>query len=363
MRRSADRLVLPIFPRSSPMLPVASPSSESSSSLSALQFNFVFQECDIYPPFDIPQDACDIVLRTCDRINFHCIKIILSIASPFFREMFTLPQPKNPKMYETREGRPVIDVTESSTTLQLLLTFCYPGWSLAPGLAGLKELRDVLKAADKYDMANVVYCVGQLLVSPFYLEQNPLWVFVLTSQFELDREAAIAARLTLETSLRSLWTIPDARDLSGETIQQLRHFHARCGRAASAVATSGIYEWITRRDYSWFRVHDQFPCPCVEGTRWVITSVNRLQKTASFWMNYMRAIGLELFKTPCVATVFREDILQQAISEAKACEICRYTTRVKVEDELETFRLLLANEVGKVLLGVSQYLSCGDIES
>ena len=335
------------------MLPIASSSSAFSSPLSGLQFDFVFRELDIYPPFDIPQDACDIVLRSCDRVNFHCIKIILSIASAFFREMFTLPQPKDPMMYETREGRPVIDVTESSTTLHLLLTFCYPGWYPVPGVPGIKELRDVLKAADKYDMANVVYCVGQQLVSPYYLEQNPLWVFVLMSQFELDREAAIAARLTLETSLQSLWTIPDARDLSGETIQQLRLFHARCSKAASAVATSGRYEWIIRRDYSWFRLYDQFQCQCVEEAQWVMVSVNRFQRTASFWMNYMRAIGLELYKKPCVATVFEEDILQQAISEAKACRICRSTTRVKVKDELETFRLLLANEVGKVLLGVS----------
>ena len=72
----------------------------------------------------------------------------------------------------------------------------------------------------------------------------------------------------------------------------------------------------------------------------------------------MLAIGLELSRRPCVASVFKNDILQHAISEAKMCKIC-HNRRVKVEDELETFRVLLANAVGKALLGVRPFCLVG----
>ncbi|KAI0255963.1 hypothetical protein BJV78DRAFT_1113987, partial [Lactifluus subvellereus] len=42
-------------------------------------------------PFD-DADA-DIILRSSDQVNFHVYKVILSVASPFFKDMFSLPQP------------------------------------------------------------------------------------------------------------------------------------------------------------------------------------------------------------------------------------------------------------------------------
>ncbi|KAI0698249.1 hypothetical protein BC835DRAFT_1466668 [Cytidiella melzeri] len=44
-------------------------------------------------PFNLP--TADVVFRTSDHVDFHVHKLILSIASPFFTGMFSLPQPSS----------------------------------------------------------------------------------------------------------------------------------------------------------------------------------------------------------------------------------------------------------------------------
>ena len=46
---------------------------------------------DASSPFDRP-DA-DVILRSCDHVDFRFHKSLLSLASPFFCNMFALPQP------------------------------------------------------------------------------------------------------------------------------------------------------------------------------------------------------------------------------------------------------------------------------
>ncbi|KAF8273062.1 hypothetical protein EI94DRAFT_1564704 [Lactarius quietus] len=43
------------------------------------------------PPFD-DADA-DIILRSSDQVDFHVYRVLLSKSSPFFKSIFSLPQP------------------------------------------------------------------------------------------------------------------------------------------------------------------------------------------------------------------------------------------------------------------------------
>lgn len=71
-------------------------------------------------PFD--DLSADVVLRSSDGIDFRVHRIVLSLASPFFKEMFTLPQPTSePEV-------PIIPMSESALLLDKALRF----WILAP---------------------------------------------------------------------------------------------------------------------------------------------------------------------------------------------------------------------------------------
>ena len=73
-------------------------------------------------PFN--RDDADIVLRSSDDVDYQLHKQILSVASPFFKDMFSLQQPtiKEKEKLVILEGRnvPVIKVSEISYTLDSL---------------------------------------------------------------------------------------------------------------------------------------------------------------------------------------------------------------------------------------------------
>ena len=62
----------------------------------------------------------DVILRSADGHCFCVVKAILTIASPFFQSLFSLPQPKD------QSDVPTVLVSEDGRTLDILLRFCYP---------------------------------------------------------------------------------------------------------------------------------------------------------------------------------------------------------------------------------------------
>ncbi|KZV63626.1 hypothetical protein PENSPDRAFT_562033, partial [Peniophora sp. CONT] len=60
----------------------------------------------------------DVALRSCDGVIFKTHKIILSISSPFFQDMFSLPAPSSPNSTRSLD---LVQMAESSTTLESLL--------------------------------------------------------------------------------------------------------------------------------------------------------------------------------------------------------------------------------------------------
>ncbi|TFY77684.1 hypothetical protein EWM64_g6328 [Hericium alpestre] len=101
--------------------------------------------------------TADVILRTSDKVDFYVYKNILSLASPFFKDMFCLPQSKpasDPSVGDgTMASHPIIDVSEDARTMNLALRFCYP--MRKPTMTELKDVGPVLLAACKYDMDTV----------------------------------------------------------------------------------------------------------------------------------------------------------------------------------------------------------------
>ena len=78
-------------------------------------------------PFEVP-DA-NIIIRSSDNIDFRVHKSLLAMASPFFKDLLSLPQPSDSEIVD---GVPVVRLPESSELLNNLLSILYPVPTVMP---------------------------------------------------------------------------------------------------------------------------------------------------------------------------------------------------------------------------------------
>ena len=102
--------------------------------------------------FDNPN--ADIILRALGppERDFRVHKIVLSLASPVFKDMFSLPQPTSddPRKSTVAEVE-IVEVTDSAEALDIVLRLIYP--FVPPSFDGdLDILVECLVIADKYDI-------------------------------------------------------------------------------------------------------------------------------------------------------------------------------------------------------------------
>jgi hypothetical protein len=100
-------------------------------------------------PDGLDMAKADIIIQSCDSINFRVHKLVLSMSSPFFGDMFSLPQPSESDQ-EHVDGLPVVRLSEDADVLKCLLTMLYPIPSVIPN--SYNKTLMVLSASQKYDM-------------------------------------------------------------------------------------------------------------------------------------------------------------------------------------------------------------------
>lgn len=137
----------------------------------------------------------DVILRSCDGVDFHVYKVVLSLASPFFKSIFSLQQPSDPQP----ANGDVIPVAEDRATLESLLRYCYPIRN--PCVQDLKMAELVLAAAIKYDMDEPSYLVKQVLRE--LMVTSPLQAFAISCRHDCEEEARLAAEIWKDT--REIW--------------------------------------------------------------------------------------------------------------------------------------------------------------
>ncbi|PPR04654.1 hypothetical protein CVT24_011872 [Panaeolus cyanescens] len=165
----------------------------------------------------------DIILLTCETsgpTEFYLHSAVLSSASPFFREMFTLPQAPHP------ENLPVIPVSESCRVMEILLNLVYNP-KASPEVDGLQELSLVLGAAMKYDFTWATLQLRNLLMTPRFLQQHAIHVYAIASLYDLEDEMGRAAMETLKGNLLGGPPNEDLRYISAFDYHHLLHLHHR----------------------------------------------------------------------------------------------------------------------------------------
>ncbi|KAJ8518354.1 hypothetical protein ONZ45_g4573 [Pleurotus djamor] len=176
-------------------------------------------------PFNRP-DA-DVILRSSDGIDFQVHKIILSIASPFFSDLFTLPQPQS---LDGQAPLPIVPFDEDSATLVILLHCCYPADD--PTVTDAETLNKVLKAADKYQIDRALNYLqsAYIHICTEEISKKPIQAYALACQYKWKNLIKIAVTASLYLSHNDMQTQFESIDCSsiGNQSIKLIRYHFKC---------------------------------------------------------------------------------------------------------------------------------------
>lgn len=178
-------------------------------------------------PFDAV-DA-DVVLRTADGECLRVYRRILQESSPFFSDLFSLPQPQS----EVDADTPIIDVDEQALLMKTLLLLIYPGEE--PPIGTLNELSAVVAVAMKYQMVRAVATLRRLLISPRFVEKHPTQVYAIACRHDFEEEARIASKYTLNVNILDCPLSDDLKYITAFSYHRLLDLHRKRGYAAQAL--------------------------------------------------------------------------------------------------------------------------------
>lgn len=244
----------------------------------------------------------DVVLLSSEPIQpveFRVHKCILALASPFFRDMFTLPQA--PSQDVSQKAVPVIPVSETKDVLEPLLRFVYP--IPDPTLHSLDELEPVLAAAVKYEFDAVAASLRAFLISSPFLHASPVEVYAIACRYGLMDEAKIASRHTLGVDLLKLEGIAtdSLKSMVAIDYHRLLVLHKR--RSEAAIEFIGK---LGEKDDSVDGCGGLIKCMQCNG------SVFTAQGPPKWWIEWERRATEELKKRPTTEVVFGLDFLYGA---------------------------------------------------
>ncbi|KAJ7255462.1 hypothetical protein B0H12DRAFT_1233074 [Mycena haematopus] len=271
-------------------------------------------------------EAADIIVRSItDNVDFRVQKAFLSVASPVFRSMFSLPQGE-PQIASglaesMKDGLPIMMLDEDHETLGTLLRMCYPRWMImdcGPLFPNIERVLAVFTAAKKYVMDGVEREVREVLVAPRFVEPDPLRMFALMVKDDLYDEAKICARYTLRTPVLGEVYRPELEYITAGVYHRLQQYHVRCGIAAHCVSQLEDLRWITSETECWFQ------CSVCRGNSVVVISGERRKWVGRWWAEFMSEASNALRERPCGATVgIDSEVAQMAIEKASVCVTCR----------------------------------------
>ena len=170
-----------------------------------------------------PPDA-DVILRASGVREFHAHKLVLSLASSVFRDMFSVPQPSptEPSQPSPTESSqlPIVDVNDPPEALEAFLQFIYPIPN--PPIDDVETLASLISLADKYD-AKAVLDAHKDYLQAMCFDSSPIHIYAILCACGREKEAEAVARRVPFASLTSL-PDPLLHLMTVEHYQQLMRF-------------------------------------------------------------------------------------------------------------------------------------------
>ncbi|KAF7969812.1 hypothetical protein HWV62_25932 [Athelia sp. TMB] len=266
-------------------------------------------------PFGDPDG--DVILRSCDGIDFRLQTVILVTKSPIFNALFDLPQDH---AVGRRNGIPFFCVAEPASVLRHLLQSCYP--LHIPGrttINNIHEILELLVAADKYDLSGVDTVARFAIAESTLMFSHPFDIYVIATQCGWEAEASSAARRTfaIGSSLEAPYSqiiqpIPrDDRD-------RLRIDFSTCVEAAIEAMETLVWPHFCSN------LTGCHGCKSISVTVVMVQSpfTSATRRPDSFWEYYLRDVQESLKKRPCGSTALDKNIIDQALRRRTECSIC-----------------------------------------
>ena len=168
----------------------------------------------------------DLIIRSSDLVNFRIHKSVLATASPFFRDLLSLPQPSDS---ETIDGLPVVQLSEDAELLKSLVSMLYPISPSTPD--SYEEVLYLLAACQKYDMVPVQFSIRARVNCgdfPAPVGTEVFRAYAIASNKGLVPEMEKAARLTLEYPMTFESLGEGLRLFDGCALRDLANYRKRC---------------------------------------------------------------------------------------------------------------------------------------
>jgi len=275
--------------------------------------------------YEIDDEDADVILLTADpiegTIEFHVHKCILAVASPFFNDMFSLPQDldiETPPSFGKQPTvvMPVIPVPEPAHVLDTLLHFVYPVPD--PDVNSLDELTILLGVAIKYDFIAVIDALRGLLVSPSFVTTDPIRVYAIACRFDLDEEAKIASAWTLGVNLLGCEgdsSSPSYDSDSGIEVDSLPHTSLKYISAYDYHLLLTLHRRRAKAACALLQIPDDIKCTECNG------SVLTMHAPPRWWQEWVKRSKEELWKRPSTDRIFEVDWVFNAATSG-GCSRC-----------------------------------------
>jgi len=168
----------------------------------------------------------DTIIQSCDSVNFRVHKLVLSLSSPFFDDMFSLPQPSD---QEVVGGLQVVRLSEDADVLKCLLTMLYPIPSMIPN--SYDKTLMVLAASQKYEMDGAQSRIRAEIRHknlPMPIGAATFRAYAMASIKGLSSEKETLARLTLDFPMTLEFLCDELPFFEGWVLRDLLSFRRRC---------------------------------------------------------------------------------------------------------------------------------------
>ncbi|KDQ61456.1 hypothetical protein JAAARDRAFT_54822 [Jaapia argillacea MUCL 33604] len=273
----------------------------------------------------------DVVVQSYDGVLFRVHKVILSLASPVFADMFALGK-RSDVQIDTLPVVPAMEDFETAPVVEAILRFCYP--VNGAKLEAVADLYPVLKAAKKYMIEEALKSLRPSLVE--MSTREPLQAFVYAASLRFDVETRATAKNSLRVPLPSAADEAELDLISGRTYQRLLKF-----RLQSIDRVHNLF-----RDDSWIDRRSFFQ-GCLDCCAQVVDQdgAKDVQWVAGWWREYMRLAELALEKSVTGEAVLDQDILLPPTLMAASCGQCKN----RAITTLRRFSKVLADQVDSVI--------------
>ena len=172
--------------------------------------------------------GANIIIQSCDLVNFRVHKQILAMSSPFFNDMLSLPQPQLSDE-DVIDGLPVVQLSEDAEVLRGLVSMLYPIPSELPN--SYEKALTLSATARKYDMVSVQSRILAEIKSrefPPLTEAEIFRSYAISSSGGLSSEREKLARLTLDFPMTFERLCDELPLFEGWALRDLVGFRKRC---------------------------------------------------------------------------------------------------------------------------------------